>query len=56
MQISNRLIGIFKISDLLKILGFNKKTSRETREKKNFLPFPQCIIVDNKKLNHSVSF
>lgn len=39
MQISNRLIGIFKISDLLKILGFNKKTSRETREKKIFFLF-----------------
>lgn len=29
MQIGTRFIGIFKTSDLLKILGFNKKTSRE---------------------------
>lgn len=29
MQTDIRFIGIFKISDIVRILGFNKKTSRK---------------------------
>lgn len=55
MQTGTSFIGIFRTCDLLKILGFNKKTSKEIWEK-NVLPFPQCIIVDNKHLKHNVIF
>lgn len=46
MQIGIRFIDIFKISDSVGILGFNKKTSREIWEKK--CSFCQYIIMDNK--------
>lgn len=54
MQTGFGFVGIFKIPDIVRILDFNKKTSREVWGKK--YSFWKYIIVDNKKLNHGVSF
>lgn len=54
MQTGFRFIGIFKRSDIVRILEFNKKTGREIWGEK--CSFCKYIIMDNKKLNHSVSF